>query len=179
MNNYSIWIKNFLLHLILFLFTELSSQSDNFHPDRHLSSGRPSSPARIISHGAPSSVGIPHSAGRSEDELRRLLMMTRYDFPPHSGLLTKVASGAFIPIGNIEYPVLISGTGFVVAVDARSAVVRGIYSRNRRRVKINVNSGEIVNLQSEEQRLYPVDRMYNVPSTLVLRGTYNSQPSRD
>ena len=125
-------------------------------------------------------MGIPHTAGRSEEELRSIIVLTKYVFPPHSDLLTKVSNGAYRPILNLEYPVIITGTGFVVAkVEKRSAVVRGIYNRNRKRVKINVTSGEIMPLQPGEHQLYPVDRMYNVPSTLVLRGTYNSStPSR-
>ena len=106
--------------------------------------------------------------------------MKKYAFPLHSDLTTKVNGGSYRPIGNFQYPVLVTGTGFVVAkVEKRTAVVRGIYTRYHRRVKINVNSGEIIPFQSDEHQLYPVDRMYNVPSTLVLGGTYNSHPSRD
>ena len=106
--------------------------------------------------------------------------MRKYAFPLHSDLISRITGGSYRPIGNLEYPVLVTGTGFVVAkVEKRTAVVRGIYTRSRRRVKINVNSGEIVPLQSDEHLLYPVDRMYNVPPTLVLGGTYNSHPSRD
>ena len=106
--------------------------------------------------------------------------MTKYTFPPYSDLITKVSGGGYRPILNFEYPVIMTGNGFVVAkIEKRSAVVRGIYTRNHRRVKINATTGQIVPLQPDEHQLYPVDDIYSVPPTLVLRGTYNNQPSRD
>ena len=78
------------------------------------------------------------------------------------------------PLGNIPYPALITGTGFVVArIDKNTAIVRGIYNRNHRRVKVNANTDEIVPMEPDEYELYPVNRVYNVPSTLILGGTYD------
>ena len=99
--------------------------------------------------------------------------MRRYSLPPNSDLLTKFSNGGYRPIGNTQFPALITGNGYVIAkVERYTAIVRGIYNRIHKRVKIHAITGEIIIMEPHECELYPLNRMYNVPSTLILRGSY-------
>ena len=105
--------------------------------------------------------------------------MQKYTFPARATLKTKFPNGSYQFIAPMEYPVLITGDGFVVAkVQARNGVVRGIYDFYNQRVKINKNTEEVFLMTPEEEDLYPVDRVYRLPPVVIVGGRYVGRSRR-
>ena len=139
-------------HLYSFLLSELSSQVDNLNYQHNGVLVRSVDQPYIFD-------GPPPAHPREVITIRPII------FP--ANLFIRRSRGVYVPIRSSRIPTIVNSVGFAVAILQNTNVIRGIYNRNRHRVKVDTLNNVFSIMNPIEIMKYPVDVEFHNPGSIV------------